>query len=544
MRINTKGTLSAAVLIASVESSSWNPFVGSPPRATSQSGDELTIPESLDSGPAAESGSSSRPAPGQWGIRMAEDEPGEDDEEVERQDVEQPQQSLLLKKDTSRIFDTEISAVPDLPSRVAFFGPEIEETRMVERGKGNLKLPFGLQFEPPFLFDLSQRDGSVAVAVEAARPVQEVVAIRRPHNTVDVCIDPLSMLRCGQVLLAFASSVSTATWGTLRLLAPLVVSAKVYRSLCDSIDNLQRSRKGQRLEFLQSPKLLQQRRPLPLLSPSLRSVGRVLAHAMVLSILGRAMEWSMGLTKYPCRFKQTGGCRWICSVLWLGPVLGVGHVISSAIALWGGPFQLQVQYKRRRPTARSVCLHPDRFREWLKQPDEWIREVANDRRFFSSNMLQAWSPVSGFLSFPTRWEPIWILMILGVTKEMTSGRDTMHTMMRLVLLQQAFRDEWHRVLLVERRVLLGLIPAAGYFGTTLALFFTVFRKPALSISSLSILLLLPSVLAILISTWMNLVVYLDQEEMKRQQAAAEAAAMAAESQLPYTSPSVPSYLST
>jgi hypothetical protein len=85
----------------------------------------------------------------------------------------------------------------------------------------------------------------------------------------------------------------------------------------------------------------------------------------------------------------------------------------------------------------------------------------------------------------------------------------MHVVMRLFLIEQALIDEWHRVLMEEKRVGLGVSAISLSFIATSFLFVTVALLDAVSA-----VLILPSLLATFASAWMNLFVYWDRKRDK------------------------------
>jgi tryptophan-rich sensory protein len=120
----------------------------------------------------------------------------------------------------------------------------------------------------------------------------------------------------------------------------------------------------------------------------------------------------------------------------------------------------------------------------MRDPDQWIRQFTSSRR----DELKPFHPDP--LIFPVTYEPLRILQMVTIAKEMALNESMMHSIMRQVLIQQAMGDEWFRVLLLERRVTLGVAVMVGYIWSTFSLFWTVARA-----SRLSALLLLPSVFA-------------------------------------------------
>jgi tryptophan-rich sensory protein len=201
-------------------------------------------------------------------------------------------------------------------------------------------------------------------------------------------------------------------------------------------------------------------------------------HSLALYFLAFAMEWLVRLTHPPCGYD--GLCNnFACLLLWMTAVVGVGHFFAEAVATWS-PLKIP---KRTRPP----------LWQYLRDPDAWMQEE-DDRPTFHPDPLL----------FPALWQPLRILQFLLVAKEMMHDADTMHSLMQLWLVQQACREEWYRVLMVERRVGLAILPMSGYLIFSLRLVAQI-----CSVSSLSTLLLVPYVLSVLISTWINVLIYFE-----------------------------------
>ena len=92
-------------------------------------------------------------------------------------------------------------------------------------------------------------------------------------------------------------------------------------------------------------------------------------------------------------------------------------------------------------------------------------------------------------------------------------QNSRHIIMRQFLVQHAFMDEWHRVLMEERRVGLGIFAIAIGFIATSFLFVTV----ALA-DRVSAVLMLPWLVATFSSGWMTLFCYWERRrDMAKQQ---------------------------
>jgi hypothetical protein len=248
----------------------------------------------------------------------------------------------------------------------------------------------------------------------------------------------------------------------------------------------------------------------------LRSVGRLVLHGFILFLLGAIMEWMVGLSYLPCRFTSGGGCHWWCGLLWLVAVTGPGHAAGVAVAIWvsGLRLQLAAEYSsQKRPSVRRIISRPGTLLRWIVDPDQWFRELLASRHAAEDPVHYALQPFDpDWRMFPATWSTLRVVQMIAIAKEMHGSDTIMHTFMRLVLVQQAFSDEWYRVLMCEKRVAWAIVVMVGYTLSTVSLFWNMIRKPAHIVSSLSILMTTPSVLAVVISFWMNVLVYFERRQ--------------------------------
>ena len=275
----------------------------------------------------------------------------------------------------------------------------------------------------------------------------------------------------------------------------------------------------------------------------LRSMTRIILQVVLLVLLGRIMEEMVGLTHTPCSYSGThttgmsvgggmsGGCHWWCGLLWLIAVTGPGHAMGVAIATWVPGLRLQfaedLPPPQARPSLQHILSRPGRIVRYIIDPDQWFREILATRQrrkhhhhpYDSTGTsfdpvrqyaLQPFDP--DYRMFPATWSTLRILQMIAIAKEMYGTNTIMHTFMHLVLIQQAFNDEWYRTLMCEKRIVWGMIVMMGYTISTISLFWNMMHKPAHIVSSLSILMMTPSVLAVLISFWMNVLVYFERRQ--------------------------------
>jgi hypothetical protein len=329
--------------------------------------------------------------------------------------------------------------------------------------------------------------------------------------------------------------MSRIVGSTLCWLAPLVVSRRILNTIGDVGMDWYTGRylrtTYQRIsinywQFYQGP-------------AALRSASRWALHLLLLMTLGKVMEWMVGLHHPPCssehRFTTTSsgnislpGCQWWCGALWMLGVIGTGHAGSVALGLWGGPFQIQPPRHPNHPHPnQSIRANLIRFSQILYDPDQWIRNMRQQRR--EADIVTLPLP-AGALVFPSMWEPLWVLQATLILHSMSSCRRRMATLMRQVLIQQAFAEEWNKVLVQEKRLGLAAFVMLGYLCSTSCINWTIFSGDTLIgfaflVSTLAyvgsndknakllvnfknsyyILLLLFH--RVMISLWMNIVVY-------------------------------------
>lgn len=313
-------------------------------------------------------------------------------------------------------------------------------------------------------------------------------------------LDPDASIRLLQHGFSAVVGFSSALGAALRLLAPMIVARRCLNYIGYIAMDWYRGR------YLRTTyKQLEGRVHYYQVPAALRSLGRWSVQVSMLGLLGKIMEWMVGLDHLPCSRGEALGCRWWCGLLWIGSVVGTGHAGAAAVAVWGGPLRLQTAMHR--PPASKFFRRPWRVLQWLRDPDRWIREIAIVRRD-SPVPLKPFQPDP--LLFPATWEPLAVFQMIILAIEMRSTGQ--HAIMRQVLVQQAFRDEWYRVLMYEKRVVLGIAVMVGYLMSSIVLFVTV----ALHGNHVSTILLLPYLLSVMISGYMNVFFYYDRRQARKQ----------------------------
>ena len=252
------------------------------------------------------------------------------------------------------------------------------------------------------------------------------------------------------------------------------------------------------------------------LPSALRAIARTGSQMCILFLVASIIGWVYAIGDPPCR-EEGQGLSMICSVLWISAVLAAGRACASGIAAWGGPLRVEVA---THPKNKKVFTRPSHFVEWITNVDE----VKN---LLSHDSIKAFDPNP--LIFPATWVPFKILLIFAVAKSLEVGPSTctsswcstespnLPRLMKLYLIQAALGEEWHRVLLIEKRVGLGIVAVSAYF---LALANLVFITTNLSGFAAS--LMVPSLAAVIISGWMNVVIYITRQDLDKKEAAAKA----------------------
>ena len=231
----------------------------------------------------------------------------------------------------------------------------------------------------------------------------------------------------------------------------------------------------------------------------------------MLFMIGRWMENMVGLAHTPCHMrKEGGGCHWWCSFLWLLASTGTGHAAGAAMAIWGRGLRIQMEAANGRPSGQRILRRPWLLVRYMCDPGKWFREVLARDRHDPKRVVEPYNP--DWRLFPATSIIVRTFQLAAVAKEMYGSDAAMHKFMRLTLIQQAFGDEWFRVLLCERRVALGIAVMAGYLLSTVNLLIKIVNKPVTSVSSVSILLVAPSVIAVALSAWMNVLAFLSRRK--------------------------------
>jgi len=323
---------------------------------------------------------------------------------------------------------------------------------------------------------------------------------------IRMSVDPSSVGRLGVILFFAASSFGSAFMGTLRLLAPLVVSRRVLVFINTLITDWYAGRYF-RKTLTKMEKIYIHYYETP---ATFRAISRTVTQFIVYITLGRIMGWLVGITHPPCR-SEGRGLAFFCGLLWLGSVVGTGHAFATGVALWGGPLRLQAVHHPTRSSFRKLFMKPWHILQWFQNPEQWVSLIAiQERRPFDPNPIV----------FPATWAPLRLIQMIGVAKVAAtepmdyiwcpSSQDQLPKLMKLYLIQLALCDEWCRVFIGEKRIGLSLVVAFVYSFAMVSLIIT-----CVSMNSKASVLLIPSLIAVIVSTWLNLVVYFNRYTNRR-----------------------------
>ena len=337
-------------------------------------------------------------------------------------------------------------------------------------------------------------------------------------SEVTVALDINGLQRLLSSVPALIGGTIGATFGTLRIVALLIAGRRMLNVLAfifkDIILNFPidyLTGYYLRKTFTRLERAYLRYYELP---SALRAIARTGSQMFILFLVASIIGWVYAMGDPPCR-EEGQGLSMICSVLWITTVVAAGRACASGIAAWGGPLRVEVA---THPKNKKVFTRPSHFVEWITNVDE----VKN---LLSHDSIKAFDPNP--LIFPATWVPFKVLLIFAVAKSLEVGPSrcswcsaespNLPRLMKLYLIQAALGEEWHRVLLVEKRVGLGIVAVSAYF---LALANLVFI--ATKISGFAASLMIPSLAAVIISGWMNVVIFITRKDLDKKEAAAKA----------------------
>jgi tryptophan-rich sensory protein len=243
---------------------------------------------------------------------------------------------------------------------------------------------------------------------------------------------------------------------------------------------------------------------------------------------------------------------------------------SIQISIWGGPIRLQAKLHPPRPrnSLNTFLARPWRVIHWMKNPEAFINMMATPEvemvemkpeifpitwislrllLMYAVAKVRAFTVFMDFLSC----ELFFILTSLIIQKVASTEpnkcnwcikeRNIIRKLMNSYFVQLALCDEWYRVFVIEKRVGLGITVISGALIGKLLIHMNSLVSPTLiqflsdyfctgiyfdsamisllcfcaKINPTATLLLIPSSIALVTSSVMNVLIYLDQVNTKR-----------------------------
>jgi tryptophan-rich sensory protein len=328
------------------------------------------------------------------------------------------------------------------------------------------------------------------------------------RQQIYVSADLASFIRIACVIAKVSASASTAFVGTLRLLAPMIVARRAVLSLSEVILDYMRGRyfrstysrlERAYLRYYEAP-------------AALRAMARSLSQILIFFWLSMMMSWLTGIATSG---SFSDSVSFLEGLLWISSVIGSGHAFTQYVAYWGGPLRIQRQFHEQEYTERTILQHifvqPFHIIQFMQDPAQWINLLSIPSQTKQQQTTFDPNP----LIFPITWGPLRILQMFALANILcTSTTATIRKeLMRHFLIQLALGDEWCRVLLEEKRIGLGIVTVLCYMCSLL-----FFLKLAFSVNPARSYWLLPSLIACLVSGWMNIVIFWNRIEGKQKDA--------------------------
>ena len=340
---------------------------------------------------------------------------------------------------------------------------------------------------------------------------------RQTYAKLRIATDANAILRLIPPLFFTITTFLSAFTATLRLLAPLVISKRLLCSFGNLISDWCTGRYF-RKTYSRIEKIYIHYYETP---ATFRALSRTFSQWTIYLVLAKIMGYLVGITHAPCHSPQRG-LAFPCGLLWIGSVVGAGHAFAEAVARWGGPLRLQAAYHPVRGRNRFymfyILTRPWQILQWMQNPEQWI----SLRNYKERRRPLPFDP-NPFV-FPATWIPLRLLQMVALAKVAATepedylwcpyieGGGQTKKLMRKYLLQLALCDEWYRVFFREKRVGLGIFVAAAYYFSMLNLLVS-----SAMINGRATLLMLPSLLAIIVSAWMNIALFWNRYETRRGQ---------------------------
>ena len=257
----------------------------------------------------------------------------------------------------------------------------------------------------------------------------EVEDINQDHGRIArLTLDGASCARLF-VLSFYALSKFTMVFvGTLRLLAPLIVARRVLVSIGHFFTDYATGRYF-RKTYTRLERAYMHYYELP---AAMRSLSRCVSLVAIYIVLSKVIARFSGCVPtfnailphvYDTYTQEEGrqqDVTYLCSALWVGTVVWIGHTVSSAIAIWGGPLRIQAaqhHQTRTRPTAVEVFTRPRHILQLMAKPDEWLSTLSMwtvPGVNYTFDRKEPFAP--NRLFFPSTWRPLKFIQICAVAK--------------------------------------------------------------------------------------------------------------------------------
>lgn len=145
---------------------------------------------------------------------------------------------------------------------------------------------------------------------------------------LSVSVDPFAAMRFLRFLYLASSSFLGAFLGTLKLLGPLIFARRVLAQFGELVSDYMMGRYLRTTyDYVERKYWKEYQGPA-----ASRSLARCLCHGILLSQLGKVMEWWLGLGSAPCVISKTGRCHWWCGLLWIVSVVGTGNLGALVVS--------------------------------------------------------------------------------------------------------------------------------------------------------------------------------------------------------------------
>jgi len=346
------------------------------------------------------------------------------------------------------------------------------------------------------------------------------------HGKLILSIDPSATAHILFSFLMGSTNLLSVFMGTLRLLAPLIVSQRVIATLGKLLRDYSVGRYVRKsytriesiyIKYYEAP-------------AALRAVSRCSAQYVIHNfVLRRVMGFLVGVNHPPCCHggDHCNELSFLCGILWFGSVVGAGHAFNVWLSIWGGPLRIQKQ-QQERIQKLNIFAQPLHILDIISEPGKWIS-------IGSSSQARSFQPKP--IIFPATWLLFRLLQIFALAKVLSTDRNNYNIVNSMSVvgsgvgseaartaklisqyfIQLSLGDEWCRVFIDERRVGLGAFLIALHFFAIIS-----FVAQAAMVNTMGAIMLVPCVIAVIISGYMNLLLFWKKLEDKEKKAALNA----------------------